>query len=181
MANVVTALPRVTIEFCTQCKWMLRAAYVSFDPPISPSLPFPPCKKTSPPRPHLSRTRDITSPPLPPRIRVKAKLTFQTNKFAQELISTFSTSLGEVALQPSTGGVFAVHLYTAAPSSTATIQKHLLWDRKAEGGFPGMYLTLPYLLISPPPPFFSHPTSCFVLYPNQTKKKNNRTSLKTPN
>ena len=22
-------LPRVTIEFCTQCKWMLRAAYVS--------------------------------------------------------------------------------------------------------------------------------------------------------
>lgn len=22
-------LPRVTIQFCTQCKWMLRAAYVS--------------------------------------------------------------------------------------------------------------------------------------------------------
>ncbi len=22
-------LPRVTIEFCTQCKWLLRAAYVS--------------------------------------------------------------------------------------------------------------------------------------------------------
>ena len=21
-------LPRVTIQFCTQCKWMLRAAYV---------------------------------------------------------------------------------------------------------------------------------------------------------
>ncbi|KAH8658732.1 Rdx type Seleno protein, partial [Tricladium varicosporioides] len=67
-------LPRITIQFCTQCKWMLRAAY-----------------------------------------------------FAQELLSTFSTSLGEVALQPSTGGTFR------AP---ATIQKHLLWDRKAEGGFP---------------------------------------------
>jgi hypothetical protein len=26
-------LPRVTIKFCTQCKWMLRAAYVS--------VPFP--------------------------------------------------------------------------------------------------------------------------------------------
>ena len=23
------SLPRVTIQFCTQCKWMLRAAYVS--------------------------------------------------------------------------------------------------------------------------------------------------------
>ncbi|KAH8595630.1 Rdx family-domain-containing protein [Bisporella sp. PMI_857] len=79
-------LPRVTIQFCTQCKWMLRAAY-----------------------------------------------------FAQELLSTFSTDLGEVALQPSTGGTFVVNLYTTSPSSAdspATIQEHLLWDRKAEGGFP---------------------------------------------
>jgi len=29
MENPSTALPRVTIQFCTQCKWMLRAAYVS--------------------------------------------------------------------------------------------------------------------------------------------------------
>jgi predicted Rdx family selenoprotein len=33
-----TALPRITIQFCTQCKWMLRAAYVSllttFPPPF---------------------------------------------------------------------------------------------------------------------------------------------------
>ncbi|KUJ21124.1 uncharacterized protein LY89DRAFT_681731 [Mollisia scopiformis] len=80
--------PRVTIQFCTQCKWMLRAAY-----------------------------------------------------FAQELLSTFSTSLGEVALQPSTGGTFVVHLYNAVPDGSGvegkvTIQQHLLWDRKAEGGFP---------------------------------------------
>lgn len=26
---VSAPLPRVTIQFCTQCKWMLRAAYVS--------------------------------------------------------------------------------------------------------------------------------------------------------
>jgi hypothetical protein len=26
-------LPRVTIQFCTQCKWMLRAAYVSHHSP----------------------------------------------------------------------------------------------------------------------------------------------------
>ncbi|CZR66191.1 uncharacterized protein PAC_16092 [Phialocephala subalpina] len=83
--------PRITIQFCTQCKWMLRAAY-----------------------------------------------------FAQELLSTFSTSLGEVALQPSTGGTFVVHLYNAVPDGSGvdgkvTIQQHLLWDRKAEGGFPGMF------------------------------------------
>ncbi|KAH6653848.1 Rdx family-domain-containing protein, partial [Truncatella angustata] len=64
--------PRVAIRFCTQCKWMLRAAY-----------------------------------------------------YAQELLSTFSTSLGEVALQPSTGGTFV-----------ATIQTRTLWDRKTDGGFP---------------------------------------------
>jgi predicted Rdx family selenoprotein len=63
-------------------------------------------------------------------------------QFAQELLSTFSTSLGEVALQPSVGGTFVVQLYTAAPAQSqeepVTIERHLLWDRKAEGGFPGM-------------------------------------------
>ncbi|KAG8166208.1 hypothetical protein KVR01_004760 [Diaporthe batatas] len=91
-------LPRVTIKFCTQCKWMLRAAY-----------------------------------------------------YAQELLSTFSTSLGEVALQPSTGGTFVVEiLYSSPPpSSTSTPQqpgdgggaiaspaRKVLWDRKTDGGFP---------------------------------------------
>lgn len=83
-------LPRVTIKFCTQCKWMLRAAY-----------------------------------------------------YAQELLSTFSTALGEVALQPSTGGTFVVeilHAPQATPSSTSTtatnIQPRVLWDRKTDGGFP---------------------------------------------
>lgn len=38
------------------------------------------------------------------------------------------------------GGTFIVHLYTAVPATAdelAKIQQHLLWDRKAEGGFPG--------------------------------------------
>ncbi|KAK0623032.1 Rdx type Seleno protein, partial [Immersiella caudata] len=65
--------PRITIQFCTQCKWLLRAAY-----------------------------------------------------FAQELLSTFSTSLGEVALQPTTGGIFIVSI----------INTRILWDRKVDGGFP---------------------------------------------
>ncbi|KAK3357553.1 Rdx family-domain-containing protein [Lasiosphaeria hispida] len=64
-------LPRVTIQFCTQCKWLLRAAY-----------------------------------------------------YAQELLSTFSTALGEVALQPGTGGVFI------------RLQRRTLWDRRTDGGFP---------------------------------------------
>ncbi|ROV98969.1 hypothetical protein VSDG_03707 [Cytospora chrysosperma] len=84
-------LPRVTIKFCTQCKWMLRAAY-----------------------------------------------------YAQELLSTFSTSLGEVALQPSTGGTFTVeifHYLAPAPGFSpaggpGAGPGRVLWDRKADGGFP---------------------------------------------
>lgn len=47
-------------------------------------------------------------------------------------------------MQPSTGGTFVVHLYNAVPDGSGvdgkvTVQQHLLWDRKAEGGFPGMF------------------------------------------
>jgi selenoprotein W-related protein len=66
------ARPRVAITYCTQCTWLLRAAWM-----------------------------------------------------AQELLSTFTTELGEVALVPGTGGVFRV-----------TVADALVWDRKAEGGFP---------------------------------------------
>ncbi|KOS18062.1 hypothetical protein ESCO_002398 [Escovopsis weberi] len=92
-ALVRAALPRITIEFCTQCKWMLRAAY-----------------------------------------------------FAQELLSTFSLSIGEVALQPSTGGTFIITLYTGAqepkesrePKESQEPQgcAKVIWDRKTDGGFP---------------------------------------------
>ncbi|KAL0776801.1 hypothetical protein CaCOL14_006319 [Colletotrichum acutatum] len=81
-ASTSTPLPRVAIQFCTQCKWMLRAAY-----------------------------------------------------FAQELLSTFGTSIGEVALQPSTGGTFTVTL-THQPAGATTTSSTILWDRKTEGGFP---------------------------------------------
>ncbi|OAQ84736.1 selenoprotein domain-containingprotein [Purpureocillium lilacinum] len=96
-------LPRVTIQFCTQCKWMLRAAY-----------------------------------------------------YAQELLSTFGLSLGEVALQPSTGGTFVVTIVhqrhssvvavagakdqdqaaTVTSTTPATTTSTVLWDRKVDGGFP---------------------------------------------
>lgn len=44
---------------------------------------------------------------------------------AQELLSTFSTDLGQVALVPGTGGIFQIRY-----------DGDLIWDRKADGGFP---------------------------------------------
>ncbi|KAL9595018.1 MAG: hypothetical protein Q9179_005153, partial [Wetmoreana sp. 5 TL-2023] len=73
-------------------------------------------------------------------------------QYAQELLSTFSTSLGEVALIPATGGVFTVHIFhlalpTSAPEAGSPndprapgrwleTQRTQLWNRKIEGGFP---------------------------------------------
>lgn len=44
---------------------------------------------------------------------------------AQELLSTFSEDLGEVALLPSTGGIFVI-----------TCNGEIVWDRARDGGFP---------------------------------------------
>jgi len=44
---------------------------------------------------------------------------------AQELLSTFDTELGEVALVPGTGGVFEVR-----------VNDELIWSRKERGRFP---------------------------------------------
>lgn len=84
--NTEVKLPRVAITYCTQCKWMLRAAY-----------------------------------------------------FGQELLSTFGTSIGEIALIPATGGIFTVYLTyhpRASSGDELKAQEVLVWDRKAEGGFP---------------------------------------------
>ncbi|OAL56897.1 hypothetical protein IQ07DRAFT_582187 [Pyrenochaeta sp. DS3sAY3a] len=61
--------------------------------------------------------------------------------FGQELLSTFSNQIGEISLIPATGGLFTVELTYIPPSNAADeqdveIKKVLLWDRKAEGGFP---------------------------------------------
>ena len=44
---------------------------------------------------------------------------------AQELLSTFDTDLGEVALVPGTGGIFEVR-----------VDGELIWSRKEQGRFP---------------------------------------------
>jgi selenoprotein W-related protein len=64
--------PRLEIEYCTQCQWLLRAAWM-----------------------------------------------------AQELLTTFSEELGEVALVPGTGGVFDIRL-----------NDELIWCRAEAHSFP---------------------------------------------
>src|SRR5262245_59155204 len=66
------ASPRLEIRYCTQCRWLLRAAWT-----------------------------------------------------AQELLTTFESELGEVALAPATGGTFDVLL-----------DGRLLFPRAAAGRFP---------------------------------------------
>ena len=66
------ASPRVEINYCTQCRWLMRAAWM-----------------------------------------------------AQELLTTFETELGEVALVPGTGGVFDVRL-----------DGEMIYSRKEESRFP---------------------------------------------
>jgi selenoprotein W-related protein len=63
---------RVEIEYCTQCRWLLRAAWM-----------------------------------------------------AQELLNTFETEVGEVALRPGRGGVFDVR-----------VDGETIWSRKDRGRFP---------------------------------------------
>jgi len=68
----MSAKPRIEIVYCTQCRWLLRSAWL-----------------------------------------------------AQELLSTFTTELGEVALKPGTGGVFEIRL-----------DDELIWSRQVLGRFP---------------------------------------------
>ncbi|CAG8848459.1 36972_t:CDS:2, partial [Gigaspora margarita] len=70
--NVKPRLPRISIEYCTQCRWVLRAGWT-----------------------------------------------------AQELLVTFSTIIGEVALIPGVNAVFIVQ-----------VDGETIWDRKKEGRFP---------------------------------------------
>jgi len=46
---------------------------------------------------------------------------------AQELLTTFTTDIAELALQPGIGGVFRV-----------AVDEQVVWDRKIDGGFPDL-------------------------------------------
>jgi selenoprotein W-related protein len=64
--------PRIEIHYCTQCRWMLRSAWM-----------------------------------------------------AQELLTTFESEIGEIALRPGTGGVFEIR-----------VNDQLIWSRADTGRFP---------------------------------------------
>ena len=70
--TVMSAKPRVEITYCAQCRFVLRATWLT-----------------------------------------------------QELLITFDTDLGEVALVPGTGGIFEVR-----------VDGELIWSKKANGRFP---------------------------------------------
>ncbi|KAK6503453.1 hypothetical protein TWF481_008469 [Arthrobotrys musiformis] len=65
---------------------------------------------------------------------IQCKWNLRAAYYAQELLQTFSTSLGEVSLRPSTGGIFTVTLETL--NGESILESHLIWDRKRDGGFP---------------------------------------------
>ena len=79
-----------------------------------------------------------------PRVAItyctQCKWMLRAGYFGQELLSTFGNSIGEIALIPATGGIFTVHLTYQDPDAQAgpdaEVTRVLLWDRKAEGGFP---------------------------------------------
>jgi selenoprotein W-related protein len=67
--------------------------------------------------------------PTPPRIAItyctQCQWLLRSAWLAQELLQTFSTDLGEVALLPGTGGVFRI-----------VCDGETIWDRTVDGGFP---------------------------------------------
>ena len=71
---VIERMPRIEIEYCTECRWLLRAAWM-----------------------------------------------------AQELLTTFSTEIAELALVPGSGGVFEIR-----------IGGETVWSRAKNGRFPEM-------------------------------------------
>ncbi|KAI9858990.1 MAG: hypothetical protein M1824_003991 [Vezdaea acicularis] len=98
-----------------------------------------PAKRPAPPTPHISTPSSL------PRVTItyciKCKWMFRATYFAQELLSTFEGTIGEVALRPGGTGEFIVELwYTdgelGPDGSQPKVQSKVLWDFKVNRGFP---------------------------------------------
>ncbi|KJX95314.1 selenoprotein domain protein [Zymoseptoria brevis] len=82
--------------------------------------------------------------PVLPRVAIayctQCKWGLRAAYYAQELLSTFGTTIGEVAMIPASGGLFTVRLTYAVGSAEsdgqARAEEVLIWDRKTESGFP---------------------------------------------
>ena len=73
------------------------------------------------------------------RFCVQCKWNLRAAYYAQELLQTFSNTIGEVSLIPVTGGIFNITLYTntnGTDERQQTVSETLIWDRKRDGGFP---------------------------------------------
>lgn len=64
-----------------------------------------------------------------------AKFVHRAAYYAQELLSTFGTGIGEISLIPATGGLFYIEL-TQKRDADQTLSTSTIWDRKVDGGFP---------------------------------------------
>lgn len=83
-----------------------------------------------------------SSDPILPRVAItyckQCRWLLRAAYYAQELLSTFSTVIGEIALIPATGGVFTVTLtyqtrVRKGDKDEPEVKSVLLWDRKTQG------------------------------------------------
>jgi len=69
--------------------------------------------------------------PAGPRVEItyctQCRWLLRAGWLASELLTSFGTDLGEVALRPGTGGVFRVR-----------VGDQVVWDRAVDGGFPDL-------------------------------------------
>ncbi|KAI5810088.1 Rdx family-domain-containing protein [Peziza echinospora] len=103
--------PRVVIEYCTQCKWMLRAAYYAqelLSTFSSLAIPVPP---ETPNTPYI------------------ADISLQPSSSGTFVVSIYTTSS-----ESSTDSSSAKANPPGPP--LLTITKHTLWSRALDGGFP---------------------------------------------
>lgn len=87
----------------------------------------------------MDSTTAVQFPKVAIRFCVQCKWNLRAAYYAQELLQTFSSTIGEISLIPVTGGMFTITLYTKAPTSEeaqSSVKETLIWDRKRDGGFP---------------------------------------------
>ncbi|KAF8433428.1 Rdx family-domain-containing protein, partial [Terfezia claveryi] len=100
--------PHITIQYCTQCKWMLRAAY--FAQELLSTFSSTPLPTTT----TISSSRDLAQ-----------QFTLPTISLVPSTGGIFTITLYYI---PSPIG----HDYDAPH----IVEQKVLWDRKTEGGFP---------------------------------------------
>lgn len=71
--------------------------------------------------------RDVAGPRIEITYCTQCRWLLRATWLASELLTSFGTDLGEVALRPGTGGVFRVRL-----------GEEVVWDRAVDGGFPDL-------------------------------------------